>query len=725
MQEAVQEKPHTFSESLNSLLDFHLSEKFKFAVKVSLAMMLAYLIPFSQGWVQAQTAVITIMLIAVAGPVSESVSKGLKRVIGTIIGAVIGMGLIAVFPQERLLYLFSLSLCVSFALYLTRAYKGDNTVFMLMGVTMMMVFKNGEVDDVFLYGIDRTFMTVFGIALYTLISIFIWPVKSRDNTLEVASELLETQERLFRHRDDEKEERKTLYESVQTKEKQLSEAVITSASDTSVLTLSQRNTILQEIKKINELLMLLSYYNEAHFADRYDLYIKNFHTVENDIEKLFEALKSAIDTNQEIVIPEKLEAVYNREAIKTLTHIDRAAFTSTMLNMATLHETLRALAKKFNAIISPYPTLFVLSKIPSPSKFNWFDVEDMKGTLVSFLIFWASTIFWITFNPPAGFLIVTLATALSVLTTFSPLKPSLLMIIFSFSFVFATAMYIFVLPYMHYAWELGLFIFIYAFIGFYFIPAMISVFFLLGMAVLGLANPMYYNFQLFLLTLFVFYLFLFILLLFYYIPFSTKPEHLFLNMKERFFRLSANLMRRSSNLSAHNGSFLGNMKARYAQKHLMGTVKKMQLWASKIDTKYFTEIDQKSILDFSKEAESFAYLLQMMYRREVESIENPLIQAFREKHKTLSLATLLESYAKGQNVSDVDAVWRDEKQIIGKIEESLKAFLHDMKPGQYSQKEIIEFYENISLRRNVWASLLSCQKMMEKLEFKVLERSRF
>jgi len=725
VQEAVQENPSTVSTPLNRLLDFEFSEKFKFAFKTSLAIMLAYLIPFSQGWEQAQTAVITIMLIAVTGPVSESVSKGLKRVIGTIIGAIIGMSLIALLPQERMLYLISLSLCVSFVFYLTRAYKGDNTVFMLMGVTMMMVFKNGEVDDVFLYGIDRTFMTVFGIALYTLISIFIWPVKSRDNTLEITSELLEIEEKLFQQRDNEKEERKRLYETLQAKEKALSEAVITSASDTSVLTLSQRNTILQEIKKINELLMLLSYYDEADFADRYDLYIKNFHTVENDIEKLFGSLKYAIYTKNEIIIPQKWEADYNKEAIQTLSHIDRAAFTSTMIDMATLHETLRALAEKFNAIISPYPTRFALSKIPSPSKFNWFDVEDMKGTLVSFLIFWASTFFWIAFNPPAGFLIVTLATALSVLTTFSPLKPSLLMIIFSFSFVFATAMYIFILPNIHYAWELGLFIFIYAFIGFYFIPAMISVFFLLGMAVLGLANPMVYNFQLFLLTLFVFYLFLFILLLFYYIPFSTKPEYLFLSMKERFFRLSSNLMRRSSNLSAHKGSFWGNMKARYAQKHLMGTVKKMQLWASKIDTKYFNEIDQKTLLDFSKEAESFAYLLQMMYRREVESIQNPLIQALREKHKTLSLATLLESYAKGQNVSDVDAVWRDKKQIIGKIEESLKAFLQDMKPGQYSQDEIIEFYENISLRRNVWASLLSCQNMMEKLEFKVLERSRF
>ena len=363
--------------------------------------------------------------------------------------------------------------------------------------------------------------------------------------------------------------------------------------------------------------------------------------------------------------------------------------------------------------------------MPNPSKFNWFDLEDMKGTLVSFLIYWATTLFWIAFNPPAGFLIVTLATALSVLTTFSPVKPSLLIIVFSFSFIFATTMYIFVLPNIHYAWELGLFVFIYAFIGFYFIPAMISVFFLLGLAVLGLANPMYYNFQLFLITLFIFYIFLFVLLLFYYVPFSTKPEHLFLNMKQRFFKLSADLMHRSNNLSVHKGSLWGSMKAKYAQMHLMGTVKKMQLWASKVDTKYFDEIDQKTLLAFTKESENFVYLLQMMYKREIQSIDNTLIQALRERHTSFSLPDLLEAYAKGKEVNDVDALWKDKRQIIGRIEETLKSLLSQMEPGQYSQSEIIEFYENISLRRNVWSSLLTCQQLMETLDFKVLERSRF
>ncbi len=725
MQEAIQEKQHTFENRLNSLLDFQLSKKFKFAVKVSLAMMLAYLIPFSQGWEQAQTSVITIMLIAVAGPVSESVSKGLKRVIGTIIGAIIGMSLIALFPQERLLYLLSLSICVSIALYLTRAYKGDNTVFMLMAVTMMMVFKNGEVDDVFLYGIDRTFMTVFGIALYTLISIFIWPFKSTNDTLTITTDLLDTQEALYRHKDNKKEKRESLYASVQEKEKQLSQAIISSTSENISLSLSQKNAILQDSKKINELLMLLSYHDKSYFANKYDHYIYNFHKLDHDIQTLFKALKSAISNKKEIEVPKKWKAEYNLEAIKTLSQIDRAAFTSTMLDLSILHETLRSLATKFNAILSPYPTHFILSKVVNPSRFKWFDVEDMKGTFVSFLIFWATTLFWIELNPPAGFLIVTLATALSVLTTFSPLKPSLLIIIFSLSFVFATAMYIFVLPNIHYAWELGLFIFIYSFIGFYFIPVMISVFFLLGIAVLGLSNPMFYNFQIFLMVLFVFYLFLFVLLLFYYVPFSTKPEYLFLTMKQRFFTLSANLMRRSNNLAINKGSFVGRVKAKYAQLHLMYTVKKMQLWASKIDTVYFDSIDKKLLLGFTKETETFVYMLQMMYEREVQSRHNPLILKIRAQYQSHSLATLLEAYANGHTVSDIDPLWRDKKQIIAKIEDSLKSFLNEMEPEQYSQNEVIEFYENISLRRNVWASLLSCQEMMENLNFKVLENNRF
>jgi len=154
-------------------------------------------------------------------------------------------------------------------------------------------------------------------------------------------------------------------------------------------------------------------------------------------------------------------------------------------------------------------------------------------------------------------------------------------------------------------------------------------------------------------------------------------------------------------------------------------VQKMQLWASQIDDKYFDTLDKKLLLGFSKECETFVYLLQMMYHRDIQMLGNPLLRAFKKQLDGASMVNLLGEYAAGKDAKDLDAFWRDEKQIIAKTEERLKDFISTLKPHEYSEKEIIEFYENISLRRNVWLSLFSCQKMMETLDFKVLERSRF
>lgn len=690
-------------------------------------MALAYLIPLSQGWSQPSTAATTVMLIAAMGSVGDSVMKGALRVIGTVIGAAVGMTLIGLFPQDREVYLLIASVVATLFLYLARAYKGDMTVFLLSAVTLLMMFQNGEVDDVFIYGIDKTFMTIVGIIIYTFVGVFLWPVNMKDTSVENASTLSTLQSEMYLLRDAQKEERKALHQKMISQEQLLGTSII--ASDSSSMEMNFSKTqwydIVNSYKKIDELLTLLSNHDKASYVENFSCYVTNYETIDTQISELLKAVPLAWKEQTEIAIPEALGYQYDIEQIKTLSQLERAELSTTISDMLKLHSQLRKLAEKLNSLISSMPTFFTLDESPKPSDFLWFDMEDLKGALITFIIFWSATLLWIFVNPPGGFLIVTLATALSVLTTFSPLKPSLLIIIFSLSFVFAAAMYILVLPNLHYGWELGLFVFVYAFIGFYFINPMLAVFFLLGTATLGINNTMSYNFDVFLITLFIFYAFLFLLLLFYYIPFSTKPEHLFLVMKKRFFILSEVLLNRSHKLINNNGSFWGAMKARYSKLHLMGTVKKMQLWASKIDEKYFDSIDKDLLLGFSKECETFVYLLEMMHHREIEMIENPLIRGFKETLPESALADLVGAYAQGKDVKDVDPSWRNEKKVIAKIEEQLSHFLHEVKHNDYSEKEIIEFYENISLRRNVWLSLFSCQTMMEKLDFKVLERSRF
>lgn len=717
------EKKVTLWDSFSNILFFSLSDKLKFSIKASLSMALAYLIPLSQGWSQASTAAITVMLIAAMGSVSESVLKGAMRVVGTVIGAIIGMTLIALFPQDRFIYLITLSIIVAIPLYLVRAYKGDPSIFMLSAMTMMLVFKNGEVDDVFIYGLDKTYMTIFGIMIYTIVGVFIWPVKIEDTTTENALNLTEAQLQLFLDRNSSQEKReKSLAILVENETLLVNSTMDTGTASIDML---QWNSMIYNYKSINEYLTLLSMHDKEEYTDNLDLYVSNYKLLESEVIQLFSEIKLSWATEQQIKIPKEITLKYQAEKIKELSQLERASFITTMQDMQKLHKVLCKLAEKLNRIHNPLPTFFESENIPQNKRFLWGDIEHLKGVLVTFIIFWAATFFWIQFNPAGGFMIVALATGLSVLTTFTPIKPSMLIVVFSISFIFATFMYVFVLPNLRYGWELGLFIFVYSFISFHLVNPKMTIFFLLGLFTFGIANTMYYDFGIFLLILLMFYLFLILLHIFYYIPFSTKPEHLFIMMKKRFFRFAQKMLERGRKQQEGKVSYLVLLAAKYSEVHLMSTVKKMQLWANGIDVKYFETMDKEKLLAFTKESEKFAYLVELLYHRDLMMKNNPLMQILSKKYTLPYFSDLLGEYAKGKEGKDIDTFWKDKKQTVYTVEETLSKVLSDIDFELYSRNDIAELYESISLRRNVWLSLFSCQKIMEELDFSALRQSRF
>lgn len=238
-------------------------------------------------------------------------------------------------------------------------------------------------------------------------------------------------------------------------------------------------------------------------------------------------------------------------------------------------------------------------------------------------------------------------------------------------------------------------------------------------------NTMYYHFGVFLLILMMFYLFLLLLHIFYYVPFSTKPEHLFIQTKNRFFHLASLLLERGRNKQEGKERLSMRLPAKYAEEHLMPTVKSMQLWASKVDTSYFNKIEKETLFDFTQACEKFAYLVALLYHRDMMMGENRLIVALRENYTLPYFSDLLKAYARGYNVQEVDAFWKDKKKIVAEVETTLAKSLESIDFEDYTHVEIAQMYENISLRRNVWLYLFKCQKHMETLDFKTLEESRF
>lgn len=705
----------------------HLSDKLKFAVKASLSLVLVYMIAFWQGWSNITPALVTIMLIASVGSVGDSVFKGMLRVAGTVIGGVLGMTLIALFPQERMAYLLALSVLVTLVLYLARAFKGDTTVFMLTAMTMMMTFSNGEVDDVFLTGIDKVFMTVFAIAVYTLVGMLLWPVHTKDERISYAGDITKTLHSLFTLRFGDTSEHEELTEKLHTLKNAFSKSLDDNASDMeNTFSRPQWSSILHIFNQLESALTLLNMQEEiSYLSHPPETYIKGYDTLTSQIEVLFKAIEQSWSTNDTIEIPKTPKVFLNESTAATLNYLQRATLYTVIAELSRLHMLLCTLAHKLNSLNSSAITHFHYDTPPNTSRFLWFNPEHLKGALVTFLIFWTAVYLWITYNPPGGFLVVTLATGLSIITAFTPVKPLGLTLVFTFSFVCTALMYIAVLPHLVYGWELGVFIFFYAFVGFYFIPEKLSIFFLLGLVIMNIANPMHYHFGIFLLTQLVFYLFLSLLIVFYYIPFSTKAEHLFWLLQQRFFNFASHIVDYNNKVLQNRATLWERFNVNYAMMHLEETVAAMRLWADKINFTYFDKTDKTALREFTKECNRLSWLLQMMHTHMALQQHNPLVQAFFSRKIETYLPRALMSFTSKIPQDKENAPWLDRSAVSRHYEEDLARF-YASHPQFLDEKEhLIGFNETIALYKSLWRSYYRCAETAQKSNFNYLKESRF
>jgi uncharacterized membrane protein YccC len=94
-----------------------LSDRFKAAIKTALAVVLAYAVALSMDWNNAYWAAFTVALCSLS-TVGESLNKGLMRLSGTFLGGVAAITLIALFPQDRWLFLIGMSIFIGFCTYM-------------------------------------------------------------------------------------------------------------------------------------------------------------------------------------------------------------------------------------------------------------------------------------------------------------------------------------------------------------------------------------------------------------------------------------------------------------------------------------------------------------------------------------------------------------------------------------------------------------------------------
>ncbi|EKO3835476.1 FUSC family protein [Vibrio harveyi] len=724
-----------------------MNEKIKFATKVALSLTLAYLIPFAMGWPQASTAATTVMLIASTGSRRESLAKGTLRVLGTLVGAVIGLLLVGMFAQDRLLYMLSVSVVVSFIFYFRNAYQKDPTLLALTGVMVLMMSNGGDAEGAFMYGVDRAYMTIFGVVLYTLVGTFLWPTKTEQNLRQLIEQLNQAQQTLFNAILQNFEQKTALQQDVVTNVEatENDEAPSPTIDELLEKVFAAQNALEQRFATVSvecsdvsaymkewqlavhfnkQITQELSVAAHSHFSHQQDRScINNFDQATQEIQQLFKISQEMWANEGAAYRAQELNIEYNQAALADVSHLVKGSALTLGHLLKLMHQSLSRLAESISCIDSVTNNVSFKQELPKQkSKFLWWDAENFKTAVKTFTTYWVAGLIWIYFNPPGGYSFVTFSTIFMSLLSFVPVHPFMLLILFTFGFLFAVPSYVFILPGLELGAELGLFIFIYTFIGFYLFKGPVTIFYMIGLFVLGLDNNMTYHFGILMTIMTLFYMVVFMIIFAHYFPFSSRPEHLFLTLKERYFRHVGDLF---ASYHQQSESSFKKLKRSLHLVTLNVSSKKLMVWGSKINHKLFDKTPPEAIGAFSKSCNALSNHVNILIAAEQKLLSNRLIKQLRSKHTDSILPLMAGALASHQTTEELNSVFEQYSQDYQSFENKLEEFFSELDLSDYAYSEIAGFYILLNLKRNVFEAINQCKQTYEDIDWVNLRQKRF
>ena len=161
-------------------------------------MTIAYGIALSMDWEKPYWAGFAVAFISLA-TTGQSLNKGALRMLGTLVTTIVALTFIALFAQDRWLFMLFLSAYVGFCTYMMGGAKNKYFWHVCGFVCAIICMSAGPNSTrAFETAVLRVQETGLGILVYSLISIFIWPVTSRADFEAAAGKLLSTQKQLLR-----------------------------------------------------------------------------------------------------------------------------------------------------------------------------------------------------------------------------------------------------------------------------------------------------------------------------------------------------------------------------------------------------------------------------------------------------------------------------------------------------------------------------------------------
>jgi len=524
--------------------------KAKEPFKTALAMVIAYAIALQMDWDNPHWAGFAVAFVGLS-TVGQSFNKAAMRMFGTLAAAFFALTLIALFPQDRWLFMLSLSIYVGFCTYMMSGAKLQY-FWNVCGFVCVIICMGAGADPVnaFQTAVVRSKETGLGVLVYTLVSMLLWPISSRSGFFAAIRSLAAGQRQLIHSCFSELQEGnsgdvaklKGQVLQAQAQSKQLLDAAETDTYEIGELSQQWQHQQGTAVKLTEMIGRWRESFSEIQTLTISDL-LTNLDLFANELDTRFAQVELMLGDQKPEMEPIAISLEINKAGVEGLSLFEKASlvvFRSRLLELEQLtriqFETVRGI-KGFGAhAVPPEPRALPASRsLPDPDR--------LLGVFRVIVTMWLAYLVLIYVDSvPGGSGFVTMTTVFGMISAATPHFPLRKMYLpIALSVAFGSLVYLFIMPHLSSFFGLGLLLFSLTFAFCYLFDApqqaLAKAFGLaMFMTIASVNNQQTYSFMVVATNVLMWPLMFMLMAFTAHFPWVMRPEQAFLRLIGRYFR---------------------------------------------------------------------------------------------------------------------------------------------------------------------------------------------
>ena len=684
-----------------------LSTNAKEAIKIALAITIAYYVALRFSWMSPTWAAIAVAMISLP-TAGQSLQKGILRMGGTLLALVAGFFFLGLFPQDRWLFFISFTPYLAFVSYKMTGKDGQYFWFVAAFVSMMIITAGtgGSTEHIFEFGVYRTLETLVGIVIWTLVSVFIWPRSNRGALEEIGQSVLVSHQSFLHEYQacimgSGSGEKLTIDRSKHGKLLSQFDQTIGAAASESYEVREVRH-LWQRLHRLALSMMQGMDRLESGYADLQGIKVHSvlpeLHMVFSELESRFENGRSMLEGNSSLGLCTAISLIPSDKDFRALDYFQRAAVQVTINELEKIDAQTRSMVACIGEIkgyekLEADKTTLITSRPGRPIGGSmWLPVLDgdrVRASIMVVVSMWVGALIWIYFDPPGH-------------VTWYQFVPNIVLVIaqtphfkinfvkpFGYAYLVALGVYVFIMPQLSMFLELGLLIFLFTFMAAYFFSGVGRTALYLGMFnMFGIQNQQTYDFAAHANTFLFTILAILVVFALSYITRTPRQEKAFLSMLSRYFRSCEFLISRLGE-TVPPKSVIERMKLAYYYQELSSLPAKLAAWGAQIDQKKFPNTSAQQIGDMVATLQTLTYRIKELEEARIAPQSTMLTQALVDERRDwiLAIERLLGKWSVQPEAESADVLSGKLSTRLTKLNGQFEETLNSFGNGEISEEE--------------------------------------